>query len=183
MSPEWTSDLLACLQPCLLFFLHFWLHVFLLLTGIPEGIMDLMNHPILVEPCYDPPCSDVGGLHSRWGEQYPYLHCSHPLLLLFLPCGAVLLWLFLDGTSEQQTCLHSWRQWTPLTKLAVLLEINFLPFQYSPQKVWYIFEYLLYFNLDLGRAWVRTTESGKKLGVLSCAGARRKTQESPGTFC
>lgn len=61
------------------------------------------------------------------GRAVPPLHCSHPLLSLTVPHGAVLPWLFCDGSSEQQTRLHCWKQWT-LTKLAVLLEINFLAF-------------------------------------------------------
>ena len=139
---SWTDFRPINLSSALPPFLHLWLHLLLLLllTGIPEGTVDLMNHPVLVEPGYDLPCSDVGGLHPCWGEQYPYLRCSHPLLLLVLPCGAVLLWLFLDGTSEQQTCLCHWRQ-RVLTKLAVLLEINFLPFLGTVQPT----ESLMYF--------------------------------------
>lgn len=52
-----TSDLLTCLVPCLLFF---WMH--LLLTAIPEGTVGLMNRSASVGPCYDPSCSDTGGL-------------------------------------------------------------------------------------------------------------------------
>lgn len=40
--------------------LFLWMH--LLLTAIPDETVNLVNHSALVAHCYDPSCSDMGGL-------------------------------------------------------------------------------------------------------------------------
>lgn len=82
-----------------------WLH--LLLSAIPGETVDCMNHSALVAPCYDPLCSDMGGLWPHWENGAPPA-LPPPSAIACPPCSGCFLLVSQNNkptyTSEDNEC-------------------------------------------------------------------------------